>query len=413
MKAHRAVAAVIAATALMASLSACGSSAGSNGDKTTISYFSWQNQASIQPLVDKFEEENPDINVDVSAASGGPTEYAQTLMTRIAGNQAPDVFHMSIETRNEVMGAGYARDLTHESFMEGLDPTAASLYTRDGKVYGMAPTAWAGVIVYNKDLLKKAGYDSVPTTLTEFIKLGKALKEHDVIPYMEDTSGVSGSFSPMLGGLYAAQGQNGKDPVLSGEKTFAQEWTPVIEQWQQLVTQGVLPATAVGVSGAQIKEQFMTGQVAMFRSGPWDFKDLNASGIDFAAAPFPGVDGGEPFVGGGPDSPYVISSKIDGAKLAAGQKFLSFINSAEGLQLAQDNMNQVSTSSKYDSKVAPQLQEVYRDYIKNGKYYWVNWPKAGTVMGQEVTSQWQLLIQGKATPKSVAEALDAKWNAQK
>ncbi len=34
----------------------------------------------------------------------------------------------------------------------------------DGKVYAMGVSTWTNAWVYNKDLLKKVGYDSIPAT---------------------------------------------------------------------------------------------------------------------------------------------------------------------------------------------------------------------------------------------------------
>ncbi|NEG89788.1 extracellular solute-binding protein [Bifidobacterium aerophilum] len=163
MKFSKVAVAAVAAVAMLVPLAACGGTAGSG--KTTITYFAWENEKMTKPIIDAFEKENPDIHVEMSTAQGAANDYAQTLTTRVAGGQVPDVFHMSIETRNEVLDAGLARDITDEPFVKNLPSTATDLYTRDGKVYGMSPTAWIGGIVYNKDLLKEVGYDSVPETL--------------------------------------------------------------------------------------------------------------------------------------------------------------------------------------------------------------------------------------------------------
>lgn len=381
-------------------------------EPVTITYFSWAPEAKFRPIIDKFEEKYPNITVDISSATGAANDYAQTLLTRIAGNQTPDVFHMSIETRTKIMGGGVAKDLTDEPFMTGRDPTGVALYTQDGKVYGMPLSGWMGAIIYNKDLLKQVGYDSVPDTMSEFIAMGKKLLDAGIQPYMDDPTVVSGSFIPMLGGWYAKQGITEADDVIfSGEKTFSEVWTPVIKQWNELITSGVMPKAVVGVNQDQIKQAFMTGQLAMYRSGAWDAGDLDSSGVNYAAAPFPAIDGGEPFVGGGPDSPYVISASLTGAKLAAAETFLAFMNSSEGLQLASENLGYTSTSANFDAQVPPQFEDVYKNYQKTGKYYWINWPKAGEVMGNDMTAQWQLLMQGQATPESVAETLQQTWTS--
>ncbi|MBT1170054.1 extracellular solute-binding protein [Bifidobacterium sp. SO4] len=409
MKFSKTVIAAVAAATMIIPLAACGSGSAGSG-KTTITYFSWNNEKMMTPIVQAFEKANPDIKVELSAAQGQANDYAQTLTTRAAGNQLPDVFHMSIETRNEVLDAGLARDITDEDFVKNLPASQTDLYTRDGKVYGMSPTAWVGGIVYNKDLLKQVGYDTVPDTLDEFIKLGKKLQAANITPYMEDMSVVSGSFQPMLGGYYSKQGiDTSKWPEQDQGGTFSEQWTPVLEQWMKLVDSGTLPKESVGVSADNIKQNFMTGQLAMFRSGPWDFADLDSSGVNYGVAAFPAVDGGKPYVGGGPDSPFVISSKIDGAKLEAAKKFLAFMNSADGLKLEEKYINQISVSPAYKANVAPQLKDLYDQYITNGDFYWVNWTRSGTIMGQEMASQFQLLVQGQASVADVTKDLDAKW----
>ena len=409
MRIRNRIAATVVSAAMIASIAACGA-AGDSG-KTTLSYFGWHNAKAMAPIIEAFESAHPDIKIDMSNANGAANDYAQTLTTRIAGNQTPDVFHMSIETREAIMDGGYALDLTDEPFMEGLDPTATELYTHDGRTYGMSLTAWIGAIIYNTEALESVGYDAVPTDFDGFLELGKALKDAGWMPYMEDTTVVSGSFSAMLGGYYAAQGISpADDPVFTGEQTFDEVYTPLIEQWQEIVSSGTLPTTSVGVNIDQIVQSFLSGEVAMYRSGPWDFAKITEAGIDFGFAPFPALDGGEPYVGGGPDSPFVISSKLEGKKLTAAKEFLAFMNTAETLQMYNEQLDQISTSDKYDSVVAPELEEVYADYLKTGKYFWINWPTGGTVMGQEIASQWQLLIQGQAPASDVAQALDRKWS---
>lgn len=409
MRTRTRVLALFGATAVAASaLTAC--SAGSAGGSTTISYFTWNNESSMRPVIEAFEAEHPDIKIDLSSANNDPTEYSQTLLTRASGQQLPDVFHLSLETRSEIIDAGLAKDLTGSAFLEGADPTAQEMYSQDGKVYGMSLSAWAGVIIYNADLLAQVGYDSVPTDLDGFLELGQALNDAGITAYMEDTAGGSGSFPAMLGGYYAAQGTS--DQEIFEDGASFDTWLPVIEQWQQIVESGTMPREVVGVSGDQVKQNFLSGQLAMYRSGSWDFNDIEAAGIDFGTAAFPAVEGGEAYVGGGPDSPYALSASLEGEKLEAAETFLGFLNSAEGLELLEENLSQVSTSTNYDANVAPEIADVYKDYIQQGKYYWTSYPTNGAVMSNEFTAQFQLLIQGQTTPEQVTAALDAKWQSQ-
>lgn len=407
----RVLGAVAAVTAASMSLAACsGSPAGGDGGDVTLTYYSWNNQESMQPIIDAFEKANPGISIDMSSANGGPAEYAQTLLARASGQQLPDLFHLSLETRNELIDGGVVRDITAEPFMEGIDPTATAMFEKDGKAYGMSTGAWQGVLIYNRDLLAQVGYDEVPTDLDGFITLGEDLKAAGITPYLEDESAGSSSFITMLGGWYAGKGTTDAAIFEDGE-SFA-TWIPAIEQWQKLLDSGVLPKETVGVSTDQVKQNFLSGDLAMFRSGPWDFADIEAAGVDFWTAPFPALDGGEPYIGGGPDSPFSMSAALEGDRLEAAQKFMTFINSPEGLELAEEHLNQISTSANHDAKVAPQIEDIYQNYLKQGKYYWTSWPRDGAVMGQEFAAQFQLLIQGQATPADLTAALDSKWGAQ-
>lgn len=406
---------VLATAVLALSMGACAGSGGSGsndaGGTTTIKFLSWNNETMMKPAMDQFAKENPNIKVDFSFA---PTQdYANTLQTRIAGNQAPDVFQLSIETGQDAIKSGTVRDLTNEPFMKGVDKKASAMYSRDGKIYGLVPGVWAGFIIYNKDLVKKAGYDSIPTDWDDFLTFGEKLKSQGVIPYLEDVQGVVLSdFSAQLGGLASATGSNGTQKAFAGQSTFSQAWTAPLKDWQQIVERGVMPRDVVGLSGDQILQNFQQGQVAMIRGGTWNFADLQKSGIDFGCAPFPALPGGEPYVDGGPQSPYVIYSKVSGAKLDAARKLLAYFVGPTGLKLVSQQDGTLSTWKSYETPTIPAFTGLYDTYVKDGKYFWVNWPKAGTTMSQEMISQQQLLIQGKTTPEKLTAAIDAKWQSQ-
>ncbi|AZR06915.1 extracellular solute-binding protein [Trueperella pyogenes] len=405
------LAAMAAASAAIMTLVGCSEGArgteGSSSETVTLSYFSWITETKIRPFIDAFEAANPNIKIDLSVAQGAANDYVSTLMQRIAGGQTPDVFHMSTATRNEIMDNGHALDLTGEPFMDGLDETGVAMYSKDGKQYGLPTSAWMGTIVYNKDLLDDLGYDKVPEDLEGFIKLGKKLQAKGIKPYMEDSTVVSGSFLPMLGGYYAASGTSDEE-IFTGKSTFEKQWTSPITHWMRLVEEGVIPAESVGLSDDQIKTAFLNGEVAMIRSGMWIVDEFREAGMRFGAAPLPALPNGEPFIGGGPDSPFSISASLDGTKLEAAKKFLAFVNSEEGLKKLEE-AGWLSTSHKYIAEVPEEFKDVYTKYLQQGKYYWLTLPEGGADIEQELPRQFQLLIQKKTTPQEVAQQLDKRW----
>lgn len=407
----RAVVAGAAAVAMLVPLAACGSNS-AGGDKTKISFYSYFKENQIGDVVKGFEKANPDIDLDVQYGQD-PAQYIQTLQTRLAGSGAPTIFNLTMDNRTDVMASGAAEDLTGKDFLDGIDETNFSLFQQDGKTYGMPVSAWVGAFFYNKDILKKAGYDEFPKTWDEFIEMGKKINDSGSTAFLEDfNTQIAGSFTGLLASYYGEQGKTGDldADIWDGKSTFAKDWTPAFEKWEDAIKAGVIPQKSVGLSADQVKQEFITGSLAVMRSGPWDLSDIEASGINFGVAPFPAYskEDGQ-WINGGPDQGFAISSKADDKQKAAAEKFLGYLNSEEGLKAFTTAAGTLSLSSKYEAEAPDALKDVVDNYFKENKFYWVNWPKSPTVMSTEDIAQQQQLVQGKITAEDAAKALDAKW----
>lgn len=408
------LAAAAAAAALVLPLAACGGSGepAESAGPTTITFLAYQADTAMNPVIDAFEAANPDITVDMTYIPGAGGPYSEALQTRFAGNQAPDVFQLVSENRTEIVDNNLALDLSDQAFIKNVDPSILSLYVKDGKTYGVTSTAWMGALVYNKDLLAKAGYSEFPATWDEFVTMGQKLKDAGVTPYLEDTAIASGSLTSLVASMHDAQGTPIGDVRIDGKSadaTFAQTWTPAITEWEKAVTGGVLSTDTVGLGGDQIKSAFLSGEVAAFRSGNWDLADLRESGVDFGVAPFPAYPGGKPFINGGGDPAYAVHANTTEAKKAAGLKFLDFLTSEQGVKLLGEGTGAQSISSTYSSDPGDEFRDVYEKYLKTGQFYWVDWSHDTAGMSQVWNTQQQLLIQGKTTPQGFAEALDAEF----
>lgn len=125
---------------------------------------------------DAFEKANPDIKIDYSTTTGSQSGYQQTLQTRISGGNLADVYIVPPEALSDLVKGNYAKDLSNESFMDKIGDAAKKAYSVDGKVYAMGVSTWTNAWVYNKDLLKKVGYDSIPATWDEFLTMCGKLK---------------------------------------------------------------------------------------------------------------------------------------------------------------------------------------------------------------------------------------------
>ncbi|PLS24073.1 extracellular solute-binding protein [Bifidobacterium imperatoris] len=403
------LAATVAIAALVSPLAACGGGNASSGGKTTISFYSYFKENQIGDVIKGFEKANPDIKVDAQYGQDA-AQYVQTLQTRLAGGAPPTVFNLTMDNRTDVMGSGAALDITGEDFLDGIDESNFTLFKQDDKVYGMPVSVWVGTMFYNKDILSEAGYDEFPTSWDDFIALGKKVNATGKNAYLEELNSPASSFIGLLASKYAAEGNKVQDEVIwNGESTFSKEWTDVAEEWQKGIKAGVVPQKSVGLSADQIKQEFMTGNLLAYRTGPWDLEDLRASGVNFGVAPMPAYKDGEAWITGGPDQGFAISSKANEAQQEAAKKFLAYLNSEEGLKTFTTTAGTMSLSTKYESEAPDELKEVVNDYFLKNKFYWVNWGKAATTMSTEMAAQQQLLVQGKISPADFTKAMDAKW----
>lgn len=395
--------AAVGAAALLAPMAACGASDGDAANDDTLTVYSYFNKATMDPIVKAFEEANPDIKVQISYGQGD-SEYNSTLQTRIAGNQAPDVFNLNGNNVNDLMNNGAVLDLTGEECLDGIDDSYLDTYSKEGKRYGLPISGWLAGIVYNKDLLKEAGYDTVPDTLDGFAKLAKDLNDKGVTPYLENGQEMSGSLIALMGSAEQKSGMDG----FAGQASIADTWRTALEAWNTgFIESGALPSEAAGLNGDQIKQAFINGEAAMYRTGGWDVNDIKTSGIDYGFAPFPAYPGSEPYVDGGADPAFAISANTKHEEQA--KMFLEFMNTEQGLKLFTTAYGSASISAHYKSESDERIKPLYDDYFSANKYYWVSFSKGSAAMSAEVIAQQQGVQGGQSSPEEAAANIDAKW----
>jgi raffinose/stachyose/melibiose transport system substrate-binding protein len=120
MKRRKLAAALVAVTTAV-TMAACGgsSSGGSDQDTGTLTFFSWDSEQTMDPIIDEFEKQNPGIKVEFSSAPP-VAEYISTLQARILSGTAADVFAIAAENKSNLIDNGAVVDLTDEPFMAKL-----------------------------------------------------------------------------------------------------------------------------------------------------------------------------------------------------------------------------------------------------------------------------------------------------
>lgn len=402
-----------AVAGLALTVTACsGGSAGGGGDGgsggDTLTFLSWGGQEVMEPVVEAFEAEHPDIDVEVSYAPP-VAEYIQALQTRVLSGTAPDVFVIAAENKTNLIDGGHVVDLSAEPWMSTIPEFNQQTYGEDGAVYGASVASWGAGIAYNKELLAQVGADSVPATWDEFLQLCQDLKDAGITPYLEDLSGMPAIVASFVGAHDAASGGDMDERIFDGKSSFEEEWTEPLTQYNRLYQEGLGDPNAVGLTADQVFDEFANGRVAMTPIGPWSVAPLReaAPDMDFALAPVPAAPGGEPFLVGAASPGYAINATSD--KVDQAKTFIEYLVSAEGVKRFQELSSDITVTTDYEPVLDPALEPIVSD-VQAGKIYLpqIAWTRAEDVLNVEAVAQIQQMVRGSVTPQEVAAALDRK-----
>ncbi len=180
-----------------------------SGEKKVVRVVTGWNEASFPnwpAAIEKFEQEHPDIDVQIEYTPSGEDATTKIKAELIAGN-APDIFQTWKVFFNDFVDAGYLTDLTdsYEAYgftdgvlMNGSKNWCAPLMdaaNEDAHVYGVSDFICPSVMFYNTDIFDELGLEE-PTNLQELIDVSKKLKEAGIKPLV--VPGAADNFLDIL-----------------------------------------------------------------------------------------------------------------------------------------------------------------------------------------------------------------------
>jgi raffinose/stachyose/melibiose transport system substrate-binding protein len=409
----RTLLATTAASSLLL-VTACGGGDGSgDGGSTTLTFFSWDNEPTMAPIIDAFEAENPDIKVEFSSAPP-VAEYISTLQTRLSSGTAADVFVMAAENKSDLIENKSVLPLTDEPFMKSVGKFNQETYSDDGEVYAVSTSSWGAGIAYNKEFTDAAGMTEPPATWEELLQLMADIKDtSDVAPFYDNTlQEIPMSLQALLGSSIA--GDTSVDQqIFDGEATFAEIWTEPVETWDEPYQEGLISTDVMGLSGDQVIDEFVNGRVAMVATGPWYVPTIRegAPDMDFGYMPIPAPEGQESYLPGAASPGWAINA--DTENVEAAKKFLSFLASPAAVKLYNEKTAAITTTTDFKPEVDPVLEGVVEP-IRAGKVYLaqISWPQYQDKLTTEAVANVQQLLLGQLEPADVGADLDRELKEQ-
>jgi multiple sugar transport system substrate-binding protein len=250
-------------------LSGCGAPAEESGP-VTITYTNFisndGNEENLQTIIDAFQDENPDITVEVTTLPYA--DYGTAIQTDLAAGTESDVFDIEYSNYTQYQANGVLAPIE----VANADAYKASLleaYATDGTQYAL-PSSFSNVVLYyNKDLFDAAGLD-YPTndwTWEDEKEAAEALTDQ--------AAGVWGDHQPVsFYEYYKVLAQNGGQ-FLSDDGTSVAFNTPEgVEAAHWLVDKSgtVMPTIEQGQGSPDFDTNlFKDGKLAMLHTGIWVF----------------------------------------------------------------------------------------------------------------------------------------------
>lgn len=312
---------------------------------------------SMNEIVNRFNEANPDITVTIEPGNGGA--YSELLKTKDSVGEFPDVMEMR-DTAIYVR-AGKLEPLSDE--IVGLFKTATEF---DGKVY-TAPLAGENTngIIYNKTYFDKNDLKE-PATYDEFLELCETIKKKgDMSPLVvggQDIWHMGFWFHKAYDDQVLSQDPDFIEHCYDGSKDFSDE--TMKKTFEEL--QDILQYAQDGWSStpdAQITTFMVNDMAAMMYSGTHMFSQIQDAAPDLEIGWFsiPSPDGKLRLVGGGGVGGLAISAEAakDADKKAAAEKFIKFFYEPENYKVYCEKLSAVpATVDQPDMDVVDVLQEV-------------------------------------------------------
>ena len=251
----------------------------SSAEPVTITYCNFNssggNEETLAKMVAAFEEEHPNIKVEVETI--GYDDYFTQMQTRVAGGTAPDCYELNIENFAAYANKGILAEITGVD-VSSLNETALGAFNVDGKQYGLPESFSNVVLIYNKDLFDQAGV-AYPTNDWTQDDLQAAAEK---IRALGDD--IFGIWQPITyNEFFKVVAQYG-GALLNEDKTeFTINSPENLEAATALVDRVLVSnvqPNAVQQGGMGDWDMFMSGRLGMIPTGIWAFQTFT-DGCDF------------------------------------------------------------------------------------------------------------------------------------
>ena len=279
------------------------------------------------------------------------TEYNATLATALTAGKGPDVMQIrAYGGMANLSDAGNFLPLTTKDVPAlGKIPAgtlAGAQGYSDKHQFGLPYAKSVLGVMYNPDLLKKAGIKALPTTWTSFLRALSQIRSAGIMPL-----GNGSGYAPGLEQLWGAiaptfyGGTAFYNDVVSGSRSFTDKnFVASLQAVKDLVA--FMPAGHEGLDYNTARGLFANEKAAFYIGGNYEisyFRSLNPS-LNVGWMPGPAAStGAKRYVSNWADGAFAVNAKT--THKAEAIKFLNFLASRGFNQAAADQLGWIPTAS--------------------------------------------------------------------
>jgi multiple sugar transport system substrate-binding protein len=263
------------------------------------------NRDVFQKLVDKFNLQHPDIQVE-SLYVGQADQQLPKILTATIGDAAPDLLWFGSMLTGQLVDLDAIVPLdkfwNQSDINKEIDPALRESMAYEHHLWSV-PFGTNNVgIFYRPSLFKEAGIDRLPTNWAELRSTAKQLTRDTNGDGKIDRYGIllplgKGEWTVftwlpfMWGGGGELQAANNQATTIDNPGSIA-----ALELWHDLIVDrsAILSSPERGYE----LDNFIAGKVAMQLTGPWTLGQLAGTNVDYGVMPIPGGTRAATIIGG-------------------------------------------------------------------------------------------------------------------
>lgn len=375
-----------------------------SGGKVAIELFHQkpENVELYNTLVNKFMEENPDIQVNVTLAESTTT----TLISRVAAGNIPQlvsVFPWN-SSYKDMFREGLFMDLTDQDFMKRVTPSVLERCEVNGKQYSLPLTTNSFGLYYNVDIFNELGL-TIPKTMDEMWGVCDKLVEAGIQPFSfpdKKAVRINQQFDRMLIGCVDHDFYSKCDEQINGSYNIKDD--PNIRKYAETILKlrEYGNPDSLGYDDEPAYEEFTSGKSAMYIDGSWavtTFETMNPD-LNFDCTAIPAITTDDFWTCGTVDTAYSISADCTPEQQDACIRFLDFLIREDIAQEFSDGDKNPTLIQGVEYNV-PQLKEI-NDYIDEGRFA----PSLASIWTQDLRNSLVVSVQALILDKDVDTFLD-------